>query len=266
LRAAVSYQDKAVAGRSGASGRVEAHGLTRSSTAPTKDDALSHNLQGQRLGRKGRDTRARILAASGRLLAVPDAVVTLSAIAREADLRVASLYVYFSDLPELLGAVLEPVMASAEKTYVAELDAHWADAELAARCLGFVRAYHGFWARHTRILHLRNALADQGDLRMWGYRLRGSQRLTPLLVRQMEADPDAPSSSARYLASSLLIGLERMSTTTTDPQFPEFAAAGPSRARDAGADAQTAGLIAAEGKIFELAIAHERALSRRTSG
>jgi AcrR family transcriptional regulator len=234
--------------------------LTRSA------EALSHNLQGQRLGRKGRDTRARILAATERLLADPEATVTLSAVAREAELRIASLYLYFSDLSELLGAVLEPVMASAEDSYIAELGAHWPDEELASRCRRFVETYHGFWTRHTRILHLRNALADGGDLRMWGFRLRGSQRLTPLLVRQMEAAPEMAAAPQRYLASSLLIGLERMSTTITDPQFPEFASAATPRWGDGTQLAEAAGLIAAMAQIFELTIAHGRAVARRAGG
>jgi AcrR family transcriptional regulator len=229
-------------------------------------ESLSHNLQGQRLGRKGRGTRARILAATERLLAAPDGAVTLSAVAREAGLRIASLYLYFSDLSELLGAVLEPVMASAQDSYVAELGAHWPDEGLGERCRRFVQAYHGFWTEHTRVLHLRNALADRGDLRMWGFRLRGSQQLTPLLVRQMEANPEMAASPHRFLASSLLIGLERMSTTITDPRFPEFASDATSRRPDAGRLAETRGLIAAEAQIFALTIAHGRALARPGRG
>jgi len=72
---------------------------------------LSHNLNGQRLGRKGRDTRARILAATNELLAGPiDTPISLSAVARQASLGMTSLYQYFTDLTELLLALLEPLM------------------------------------------------------------------------------------------------------------------------------------------------------------
>ena len=71
--------------------------------APVEQDSLSHNLLGQRLGRKGRDTRERILAATQRLLDGPiDAPISLSAVAREASLGMTTLYLYFSDLTELL--------------------------------------------------------------------------------------------------------------------------------------------------------------------
>jgi AcrR family transcriptional regulator len=72
-------------------------------------NSLSHNLVGQRLGKKGRDTRERILAATDRLLAgPPDTAISLSAVAREASLAMTTLYIYFNDLTELLLAVLDP--------------------------------------------------------------------------------------------------------------------------------------------------------------
>src|SRR5690349_300939 len=73
-------------------------------------DGVSHNLAGQRLGRKGRDTRDRIIAAAVELIyCSPADPLTLSAVARQANLGMTSLYNYFGDLPELLAAVLEPV-------------------------------------------------------------------------------------------------------------------------------------------------------------
>src|SRR3546814_7301779 len=82
---------------------------------------VSHNLNGQKLGRKGRITRERILAAAIELIDSPEEAVTLSAVARRASLGMTSLYNYFTDLTELLLAVLEPVMATAEKSYLALL-------------------------------------------------------------------------------------------------------------------------------------------------
>ena len=73
---------------------------------PRAADGLSHNLNGQRLGRKGRDTRDRIIAAATELLAEPgNAAFTLSAVARKAGLGMTSLYVYFKDLGELVLAL-----------------------------------------------------------------------------------------------------------------------------------------------------------------
>src|ERR1700761_8300016 len=104
--------------------------------------SLSHNLNGQKLGRKGRDTRERILTAAAELVADShEATVSLSAVARRASLGMTSLYLYFNDLTELLLAVLEPVMAMGEKEYVTHLREHWPDETLNRHCVEFVSAF-----------------------------------------------------------------------------------------------------------------------------
>jgi len=76
---------------------------------------VARNLHGQKLGRKGRVTRDRILAATIELLESPSGEpITMSAVARKASLGMTSLYNYFNDFSELLLAVLDPVMEEAE--------------------------------------------------------------------------------------------------------------------------------------------------------
>ena len=97
--------------------------------------AVSHNLHGQRLGRKGRDTRERILAATSELVEGDgEEQLSLSAVARRASIKLTSVYNYFTDLTELLLALLEPVMATAEDAYLSLLRERWPDDQLAARC------------------------------------------------------------------------------------------------------------------------------------
>lgn len=182
---------------------------------------LSHNLQGQRLGRKGRGTRERILAATERLLAgPPDTPISLSAVAREASLGMTTLYLYFSDLTELLLAALDPIMRSAEERYVGHARDRWPDDELAEHCRRFVEAYHGFWEQHSRILHLRNSYADNQDPRMLEHRIETTRPLIGLLVQQMDGDPKAMLSPTFGMATSLLTAIERLVTVTTDANFP----------------------------------------------
>lgn len=179
---------------------------------------VSHNLNGQRLGRKGRGTRERILTACAELLADPDDLqISMSSVARRADLGMTSLYNYFSDLTEMLLAVLEPVMATAEEGYLAILRESWPDAELGDRCHAFLRAYFGFWSQHSRLLHLRNSMADSRDERMMIHRVSSTQPLIGLFVAQMggkSADTDSP---ARGMATVLMTGVERTATVSTDP-------------------------------------------------
>ena len=61
--------------------------------------AVRLNLAGQRLGRKGQETRERVLSAALRLF--DDAhgpPVTLTGVAREASMRLSNLYLYFPDM------------------------------------------------------------------------------------------------------------------------------------------------------------------------
>ena len=182
-----------------------------------ENETLSHNLLGQRLGRKGRDTRERILAATEKLLAgPPETAISLSAVAREASLGMTTLYLYFSDLAELLLAVLDPIMASSEDAYLIQLREHWADEKLGEKCFAFVRAFHDFWSRNSRILHLRNSMADNNDERMRQFRISSAQTVIALLARQMSEVPVSDDPRLHATASVLMTGLERVVTMATD--------------------------------------------------
>ena len=192
-------------------------GKSPRSRPSTATKTLSHNLNGQRLGRKGRDTRDRILAATNELLAGPaDVELSLSAVARQASLGMTSLYNYFNDLTELLLAVLEPVMATAEEAYVGLLRTRWGDASLGEHSLALVTAYHGFWVKNSRLLHLRNRMADAQNERMMLHRINAALPVMRLMVEQMDGDLSKPQSPVFSMATALMTGLERIVTVTTD--------------------------------------------------
>lgn len=210
--------------------------------------AVSHNLQGQRLGRKGRDTRERILVAAQELLAEPQSTrtITLSEVARRAKLRVGSLYLYFGDLTELLLALLEPVMAAAEHDFVRLLRPRWKDDQLGERSQQLVNAYFGFWLKHSRVLHMRNSMADSFDERMMQHRTRSVRPIMRLLIEQMDGDPLRAETPIAAMATALMTGLERVVTVTTDPNLPVLLRA-----------PYTTGhqyLLHAEARLLELAI------------
>ncbi|MCB2078479.1 MAG: TetR/AcrR family transcriptional regulator [Novosphingobium sp.] len=233
-------QDAGLAGRQGRGTGLRRRGVTAvrkfavregelsgSSLSPEAaaqaDAGVSHNLNGQRLGRKGRVTRERILSATVELLESDDGEpISLSAVARRASLGMSSLYNYFGDLTELLLAVLEPVMATAEDAYLSKLRERWPEEELGERCLDFVSSYHRFWARHSRLLHLRNSMADQRDRRMMQHRVQSSQPIIALIVTQMDGANDVRPSPATSMATMLMTGIERSVTIATDRQLPEI--------------------------------------------
>ncbi|HEX7857998.1 MAG TPA: TetR/AcrR family transcriptional regulator [Sphingobium sp.] len=216
------------------------------------DASISRNLYGQRLGRKGRDTRDRIVTAADALLARPEPVqITLSAVAREASLGMTTLYLYFSDLTELLLAVLEPVMVTAEDAYLNRIQARWDDDRLGEECYAFMLAYHDFWARHTRILHLRNALADQHDRRMLLHRVEAATALIERVVEQMGHDPADTQSAAYDMGTVLMTGVERVVTMSTNTDMQDVVV----RSRPKVADR-----MRAVARLMELAIREHRQL------
>lgn len=184
------------------------------------EPGTAHNLQGQRLGRKGQTTRTRILDTARELIGEGGAgQLTLSAVARGAELRMSSLYNYFSDLPDLLLALLEPMVVESERAYVAQLRERWDDADLSARCENFVRAFHEFWRTNADLLHLRNAHADNHEARMMMQRIEMARVVIRLLGQQMGA-PDSRITGDEYdFASVLYTGLERVVVIATDDRF-----------------------------------------------
>jgi AcrR family transcriptional regulator len=208
--------------------------------------AVSHNLAGQRLGAKGRVTRERILAAALELIEDNgDEAFTLSGVARRARLGMSSLYNYFSDQTELLLAVLEPVIATAEEAYMAQVREHWPDAELPQHTTAFIIAYHGFWSRHSGLLHLRNSLADQLDVRMMHHRINSTRPLIGLLVRQMCREGE-PGEAALSMATVLMTGIERSVTLATDKRLPRLTGLPFDRGEDR--------YIASSARLLEMAI------------
>jgi AcrR family transcriptional regulator len=189
---------------------------------------VSHNLLGQRLGRKGQETRERILQAALQLFDRPqDTQLTLSAVARTASVGMTTLYLYFPDLGDLVLAALTRVMDSADDAYLDRLRTRWPDDRLEECCLDFLRAHYRFWCDHARILHMRNSFADADDVRFVEYRDRESYPLIGMLVRQMDGDPRAgvvgdPNSReqrAVLLATVLLSGFERLATVINSNYF-----------------------------------------------
>lgn len=184
------------------------------------------NLQGQRIGRKGRDTRDRLVAAARHLIFdSEDGQLSLSAVAREASLGMSSIYTYFKDMTELVLAVLEPTVAQSEQAYIGLIRERWPDETLKENVSQFVIGFHDFWQDNSQLLHLRNQMADRGDMRMTAHRIQTAQPVMQLLSRQMDGPPNVGSGDPYDMASVLFTGLERVVTMVTDYElrsnFPE---------------------------------------------
>jgi AcrR family transcriptional regulator len=185
-----------------------------------RPSGIELNLQGQRLGRKGQETRARIIAVARELIEEGgEEQLSLTAVARRAELRMSSLYNYFTDLADLFLAVAEPTIAASEDAYVGFLRQRWPDDALPAHCLIFVQAFHEFWRANARLLHMRNAIADQHEPRIMTHRIDMARAAIRLLGQQMDAPADRFTGVEYDLASVLYTGLERVVTIATDERL-----------------------------------------------
>ncbi len=223
---------------------------------------VSHNLFGQKLGRKGLETRERILTATLRLLEPSQAApITLTSVGREASVGMTNLYRYFPDIGDLILAALNRVMDTANAEYADRLRNHWPDDKLAECSLDFMNAHYSFWQRHARILHMRNSFADANDARFVEYRNRTTYPLRDLLVLQMEGRVDGPRNACVNLATVLLIGFERVATVVTNPNF-HITAKDYVHGEESDYIQQ---LITAEAGLIELAIRQQREIARKSS-
>lgn len=229
-------------------------GMNEPPAAPAAPPA-GYNLLGQRLGRKGAETRERILVTALRLIETcQDTPLTLSAVAREASVGMTTLYLYFPDLGDLVLAALTRVMDGADEAFIGRLRARWPDGALLEGAKGFLHAHYQFWRRHARILYLRNSFEDAGDARFLTYRNNVSRAPIELLIRQMDGCPEPLNAPVANCAIVLVTGYERLAALTTNPIFE----ANLTEAGVGGALAYIDGLIDAEAELMALAVRHQR--------
>jgi AcrR family transcriptional regulator len=126
---------------------------------------VTMNKQGQTLGRKGLETRQRLMFSTRRLLfthPLPD--ITAVAIAKAANTSSASFYMYFDDVQDVLYAL--SLEAGEEMTEVANLlEQPWDYEHSEEAALRIIESLNQVWSRHREVLRYRNLEADRGDPR-----------------------------------------------------------------------------------------------------
>lgn len=177
----------------------------------TSDEIVLLNKAGQKLGRKGLETREKILSATKEILDIaPSGKLTPSSITRRAGLASQSFYLYFENVKEVLLALCEetvaemPPIVSLFKAAVAS--GHEPD------MMAFVRAHYEFSRRHLPLFTLRNYFSDNADLRFYSVRARCSIPILNELARVMAERGDISEARAKARAVVVIAGLERMST------------------------------------------------------
>lgn len=182
---------------------------------------INKNKHGQSLGRKGRETRTRLLDAARELLQSNSPVqLTVVAIAKKAKSSSATFYLYFEDVRGLL-LVLSEEAETDMKVVHEVLDEPWdpqfLDLDHAARV---VQAFVSVWDKHREVLRYRNLEADRGDAEFENIRLRTSVRIVSRFAEHIFAaypeDTGLTFTEAMAEASVLVAAMERLAATDLD--------------------------------------------------
>lgn len=126
---------------------------------------VTKNKQGQTLGRKGQETRAKLMEATRLLLSTQSPVeLTAVSIAAAAGTSPASFYMYFDDTKDILFALSE-IAGEDMASIHAIFDQPWSAENLEEQLTKVVYSLNVVWANHREILRFRNMEADRGDPR-----------------------------------------------------------------------------------------------------
>ena len=179
------------------------------------NDSVTVNKSGQSLGRKGRRTRAKIVAGASHLLREsPMGGLTVAAIAKEADISAPTFYLYFEDVGEVVLAILDEVSGELDAV-LGKLEAPWPADRTYACALAFVQAYFGLWLKHGAVLRARNHLADQADPRFVNARYQSAMRFADALGRKfhdVRRGDTGDLITAVSLSGGIITSLERVVT------------------------------------------------------
>lgn len=140
----------------------------RSPAAPAAEatPARPRNKQGQVLGPKGQQTRARLMECGRQLLdRQSPADLTAVAIAKAAGLTIGAYYLYFDDVADLLyelSCVASEDMAGVHRVVTDEWDA---DAPPGVNARRLVDAFLGVWNAHRPVLLYLDLEAHRGNER-----------------------------------------------------------------------------------------------------
>lgn len=151
----------------------------------------SRNLHGQKMGRKGRETRQRIMEVTLEMLkhrSYKD--LSVSEVATEAEVSSSTFYVYFEDIEEVLYACVQAAALDLGALH-AILDEEWDADNLRQQVKRFVETYNELWEQYRVELRVRNLEADQGNLRFLNLRIETTRDILQKLGKKFaRLNPD----------------------------------------------------------------------------
>jgi len=179
------------------------------------------NKQGQALGRKGEESRRRLLDATRKLLAKGSIhKLSASAIARAASMASQSFYLYFEDIEEVIFALSSDAARDLEQIVTLIRQAPPGSApELLSQTV--VDAFSAYWDRNRPILNARNYIADSGNMDFLRLRQEATlPMLTAIADRiKVAASPALTRGQAISRAVIVYLAMERLAARSGAPQY-----------------------------------------------
>lgn len=188
-------------------------------TSQTRIDASAGRRSAVGLGRKGVETRLRLMdAARDLLLSTSPVSLTVAAIARAARTSSATFYVYFDDVVGVVQALASEASEDMGEV-VAALERWSAGMPPSDGAAGFIAAFRTYYARHRPIFAIRNMEADRGNERFFEMRARAGEailsRLAALIEkgRRDKAHAQVKHNEAVARASVIYSAIERLAAS-----------------------------------------------------
>ncbi len=143
------------------------------------------NQHGQKMGRKGKMTRQKIMDVTLEMLksrSYKD--LTVSDVAFEAEVSSSTFYVYFEDIEDVLFACVQAAALNLDPLYNI-LAEDWNADNLRNQVKRFVDTYNELWEKYRVELRIRNLEADQGNLRFLNLRIDTTRGILQGLGRKI---------------------------------------------------------------------------------
>jgi AcrR family transcriptional regulator len=177
-------------------------------------------LDGRPLGRRGTETRRRLLeATTSRLETHGVRDLRVVDIARDVGTSPATFYQYFRDVEDAVLAVAVEVGEEIAPLAVL-LDGPWHEDDGLTCARALVEGFVDYWDRHRAVLRTRNLAAQEGDARFREARNRANAPFLDGFARQVEtarARGRVDEHIAPLAASAAMVALiERMAAFHTD--------------------------------------------------
>ncbi|WP_414900269.1 TetR/AcrR family transcriptional regulator [Sphingomonas flavalba] len=173
------------------------------------------NKQGQSLGRKGSESRHRLIAAARELVGTLQSDrLTVRSISQAAGLASQTFYLYFKDVDELL-LVLSREASNQIGEVAAVLAMPWEREALEAWTSQFIAAFYRYWDSNRAVLTLRNFRADTGHADYLAVRNETMQPIVRGLAKRIIAAQGSAEVSERDAAARAIVivaAIERMAS------------------------------------------------------